>query len=83
MRIVRIFFVSDSHVSRVLFCRPQYNDLYQITVVDMINLHIALLHMSSLLPAPNVGHIYGGLFEVAVRRDCPFHPNLIVSSLLL
>ena len=74
-------FLQDRHISRVLSRhKPVFTPFW---VVDMINLHFALLQMSSLLPAPNVGRICGGLFEVAVRRDCPFHPNLIVSSLLL
>ena len=28
-------------------------------------------------------HINAGLFGVAARRDCPFHPDLTGSSLLL
>jgi len=28
------------------------------------------------LPAGSAGHIIAGLFGVAARRDCPFHPIL-------
>ena len=67
----------------VFYCRQTYKpgsvlpqiSFHHFAVVDMINLHIALLHMSSLLPAPDAGRICGGLFEVAARRDCPFHSN--------
>ena len=74
MRIWRIFFFRYTYKpGSVLPIFVRY--IIQKTVADMINLHIALLHMSSLLPAPDAGPIYGGLFEVAARRDCPFHSN--------
>lgn len=34
-------------------------------------------------PPPGWDTLSGGLFEVAAHRDCPFHSNLIASSLLL
>ena len=35
------------------------------------------------LPASSSGQVNAGLLGVAARRDCPFHPNSIGSSLLL
>ena len=42
----------DKRISRILFSRNLVWVAYQMTAVDMINLHITLLYMSSLLPAP-------------------------------
>lgn len=52
-------------------------------VVSIINLHNVLPQNVKPSTRPQLGTCIGDLFEVAAHRDCPFHSNLIVSSLLL
>lgn len=62
---------------------PRPSLLQPRPVVSIINLHNVLPQNVKPSTRPQPGTRIGGLFEVAAHRDCPFHPNLIDSSLLL
>ena len=47
------------------------------------SVHCVTTMYQAFYPFPPLGLVIGNLFEVAAHRDCPFHPNLIDSSLLL
>ena len=69
---------ADEHISRILSCRGPVCFAYHPAVVGMINLHIALLRYVKPSTRPQCGTHIGSLFEVAARRDSPFHSNIIV-----
>lgn len=60
-----------------LSCKPVYKPDYvpERTRVTIIHLGRCSRNASSHLPATRSGRSIGRLFDVAPRRDCPFHPT--------
>ena len=60
-------------ISRILFCQsPVVSN--QTKVASIISLHNVLPQDVKPSTRPQPGTCIGDLFEVAARRDCPFHP---------